>query len=53
VLEESRKIPVEELTSFVEEAMHNGWEPVVAIVDRYGDITYYRMRPLRPRGKQN
>ncbi len=49
VLEESRRIGVEELLSFVEESMHNGWEPVVAIVDRYGDITYYSMRPLHPR----
>jgi len=49
VLEESRKLPIEELFSFVEEAMHNQWEPIVAIVDRYGDITYYSMRPLYPR----
>jgi len=48
VLEESRRFPVDELYSFVEESMHNRWEPVVAIVDSYGDITYYSLRPLHP-----
>jgi len=55
VLEESRRIPAEQLLSFIEEAAKNGWEPVLAIVDRYGDITYYTAKRLRPRpiGREN
>lgn len=49
ILEESRRIEIETLTSFVEEALHNQWEPLVAIVDRYGDITYYSVRSIYPR----
>jgi len=55
VLEESRRVPAEQLLSFIEEAAKNGWEPVLAIVDRYGDITYYTAKRLRPRpiGREN
>ncbi len=49
VMEESRSIPVTALANFVEEAMKNGWEPLLAIVDRYGDIIYYRVTSFRPR----
>lgn len=48
VLEESRSITPDYLSGFVEEALHNDWEPVVAIVDRYGDITYYSITLFRP-----
>lgn len=51
ILEESRRIEIETLLSFVEEALHNQWEPLVAIVDRYGDITYYSVRSIYPRRK--
>ena len=51
VLEESTPVTVTELTSFVEEARHNNLIPVLAIVDRYGDITYYTPMIFHPRGK--
>ena len=41
VLEENRLIPLRQLTEFVEEARKNDWTPLLAIVDRYGDIVYY------------
>ncbi len=49
VLEESRRLDVSSLVSFAEEALRNRWEPIVAIVDRYGDITYYSITLFRPR----
>jgi tRNA-intron endonuclease len=49
VLEESRRVTLDQLNKFVEEALHNNWEPVIAIVDRYGDITYYSITLFRPR----
>ncbi|KSW11902.1 hypothetical protein CF15_03635 [Pyrodictium occultum] len=48
VLEESRPVKLDTLYSFVEEASKNNWEPLLAIVDRYGDITYYTALVFRP-----
>ena len=48
VLEENRPVRLVTLYSFVEEATKNGWEPLLAIVDRYGDITYYTASIFRP-----
>ncbi len=52
VLEESRLINIEQLYSFVEEARKNGWDPLLAIVDRYGDITYYSVAPFTPKPRE-
>ncbi|BEP16981.1 hypothetical protein PYJP_03330 [Pyrofollis japonicus] len=48
VLEENRPVTLETLYSFIREAYSNDWEPVLAIVDRYGDITYYEALLFRP-----
>jgi tRNA-intron endonuclease len=48
VLEENRPISVSSIYSFVEEALKNNWQPLIAIVDRYGDITYYSVMPFHP-----
>ena len=48
VLEEDIEVPLTKLKSFIEEAHKNGWEPLLAIVDRYGDITYYTPSLFRP-----
>ena len=48
VLEENRPVKLATLYSFVEEAAKNSWEPLLAIVDRYGDITYYTALVFRP-----
>ena len=48
VLEENRLVNLEALYSFIREAFSNGWEPVLAIVDRYGDLTYYEALLFRP-----
>ncbi|HIQ55501.1 MAG TPA: hypothetical protein EYH59_02305 [Pyrodictium sp.] len=47
VLEEGRKIPLGLLSELVEEARKNNWMPLLAIVDRYGDIVYYAPTPFR------
>jgi len=48
VLEENRPVKLATLYSFVEEAAKNNWEPLLAIVDRYGDVTYYTALVFRP-----
>jgi len=48
VLEENRPISLETLYSFIREAFSNSWEPILAIVDRYGDLTYYEALLFRP-----
>ncbi|MET1129224.1 MAG: hypothetical protein ABWW70_07905 [Thermoproteota archaeon] len=46
-LEEGRPIKIDLLDAFTEEAQKNKWIPVVAIVDRYGDVTYYEVSRFR------
>jgi len=41
VVEEGREVLVSQLAAFVEEARRRGLEPLLAIVDRYGDVTFY------------
>ncbi|ABM80803.1 hypothetical protein [Hyperthermus butylicus] len=48
VLEENRPVSLSLINSFVEEALKNNWEPILAIVDRYGDITYYSVTLFHP-----
>ncbi|AEM39158.1 tRNA intron endonuclease, catalytic domain-containing protein [Pyrolobus fumarii 1A] len=48
VVEEGRPVPIKLLQSFVEEARHRGLEPVLAIVDRYGDVTFYTPMVFHP-----
>jgi len=48
VLEENRPVKIAAIYSFVEEALKNSWQPLIAIVDRYGDITYYSVMPFHP-----
>ncbi len=47
VLEEGRPVKVSALEWFVEEARRKNLEPVLAIVDRYGDVTFYTPMMLR------
>ena len=49
VAEERRPIRLATLMSFIEEALKNGWTPLIAVVDAYGDVTYYM--PSRFQGK--
>ncbi len=49
VLEERKPIPLQTITSFIEEASKNGWTPLLAIVDAYGDVTYYMPSLFDPR----
>ncbi len=48
VVEEGRPIPITTLDTFVEEARRRSLEPVLAIVDRYGDVTFYTTIVLHP-----
>jgi tRNA-intron endonuclease len=48
VLEENRPIKISMVYNFVEEAIKNSWQPLIAIVDRYGDITYYSVMLFHP-----
>lgn len=43
VIEESRLIRVEELWDMLESSVRNGREPVLAVVDRNGNPTYYKI----------
>ncbi len=48
VLEEGRLVRVSQLALFVEEARRRGLEPLLAIVDRYGDVTFYTPMVFHP-----
>jgi tRNA-intron endonuclease len=48
VLEEGRPVRVSQLAGFIEEARRRGLEPVLAIVDRYGDVTFYTPMVFHP-----
>ncbi len=48
ILEENKPIPLRILKDFIEEARKNSWKPIIAVVDRYGDITYYMPTPFTP-----
>ena len=48
VLEEGRPVRVAQLALFVEEARKKNLEPVLAIVDRYGDVTFYTPMVFHP-----
>ena len=52
VLEEGRPIRVSQLAMFVEEARRRSLEPVLAIVDRYGDVTFYTPMVFHPSARQ-
>ncbi len=52
ILEERVPVKLSTIMSFVEEAMKNGWTPVLAIVDDYGDVTYYTPSPFAPRRRE-
>ena len=49
VLEQNNPIRVSLIKSFIEEALKNKWEPIIAIVDTYGDITFYTPQKLEKR----
>ncbi len=51
VLEEGRPVRVSQLAMFVEEARKRNLEPVLAIVDRYGDVTFYTPMVFHPAAK--
>ncbi len=44
VLEEGNPMTLEDLAEWSRSAISSGYEPVIAIVDRYGIITYYEAR---------
>ena len=41
VLEENTYVSPQEVIEFVNSAVNKGYRPMIAIVDMYGDITYY------------
>ena len=43
VLEENSVVSPEEILQFIKRALSKGFEPMIAIVDMYGDITYYEI----------
>jgi tRNA-intron endonuclease len=46
VLEEGVLMTLEDLAEWSRSSMSSGYEPVIAIVDRYGVITYYEARAV-------
>lgn len=43
VAEENVFLPISVVLEWVESSMSKGYTPVIAVVDMYGDVTYYRM----------
>jgi hypothetical protein len=42
VTEEGAEIPMITLLSWIESSHHKDMIPVIAVVDMYGDVTYYQ-----------
>jgi len=49
VLEENRVISLTDVLEMLEASVRNGRTPVLAIVDRHGDVTYYAINRFTPR----
>lgn len=49
VLEENRMIRLTDVLEMLEASVKNGRIPVLAIVDRHGDVTYYVINRFTPR----
>ena len=47
VIEENAPIPAESLAEWTRMAVMKGYEPIVAVVDAHGDVTYYSTRVLK------
>lgn len=47
VTEENAPITSNELVNWVESALSKGYEPLLAIVDAHGDVTYYELLNVR------
>jgi tRNA-intron endonuclease len=50
VLEESRMTSLSEIMEYIDESVRNDRVPVLAIVDRHGDVTYYALNRFQPGG---
>jgi len=46
VLEENTMVPSTDIVEFVRRAISRGFEPMIAVVDMYGDITYYEVSKI-------
>ncbi len=47
VTEENAPITSNELVNWVESALSKGYEPLLAVVDAHGDVTYYKLLNVR------
>ena len=47
VTEENSPITANELVEWVKTSLSKGYQPVIAVVDAHGDVTYYTMHTLR------
>ncbi len=47
VVEENSPLKSLKIVEWVEAALRMGYEPVIAIVDAHGDVTYYTLIPVR------
>ncbi|MDK2384759.1 MAG: hypothetical protein QI199_08170 [Candidatus Korarchaeota archaeon] len=50
VLEESRMTSLNEVMEYIDASTRNDRVPVLAIVDRHGDVTYYSINRFQPGG---
>jgi len=48
VAEENSPLEAKQLIEWIDVAIKKGYEPVLAVVDAHGDVTYYSMLLLRP-----
>ena len=47
VTEENSPITANELVEWVKTSLSKGYQPIIAVVDAHGDVTYYTMHILR------
>jgi len=47
VTEENSPVTANELVEWVKTSLSKGYQPIIAVVDAHGDVTYYTMHTLR------
>ena len=46
VAEENTELSLNTLLEWIEDSMKKGYKPIIAVVDMYGDVTYYEMAKI-------
>ena len=46
VTEENTQLPLRTIIEWIEDSLRKGYKPLMAVVDMYGDITYYELSKI-------